>query len=158
MTLSAEVYTKVADIVNANVHAFRQLYRPLIRDLGIVSSSEAHNARWTRDVAVDAQTRLLSDVPHAIRDAARRQLWVRGGIEEMARCDTGAVGLAVVDAAARVVARTSARQAAKGFFTAGLMNSARYVLGKMVKRWRARALNRKMLRQREPEVRQNGAG
>lgn len=158
MALSAEVCSKVADIVDANMHAFRHLYKPLAHDLGIVSSSECHTAKWSRDTAVDAQMRLLRDVPHSIRDVARRRLYVQGGVQEMARCDSGAVGRAVVETAARVVARTSARQAVKGFVSAGLVNSARYVVGKVAKSWRARALNRKVLQQREPQVRQSGAG
>lgn len=150
MSMAAEVSTKVTDIVDANVQAFRRLYKPLIRDLGTVSRSECTGTKWTRDMTAQTQMRLLNDVPRAIRDAARLRLRAQGGLKQLAQCEAKAVGDALVEAAARVVARTSARQAMKGFLTAGLVNSARYVVSKVGKSWKARARNRKALQQQLP--------
>eukprot|EP00177_Eucheuma_denticulatum_P005097 GFKZ01009289.1.p1 GENE.GFKZ01009289.1~~GFKZ01009289.1.p1 ORF type:complete len:337 (+),score=28.60 GFKZ01009289.1:75-1085(+) len=131
-----EVGTKVRDIVRANTDRFRSLYLPLTRDIGVTHMTK--DGKWTREIEVRGQMRLLTRLPTGIREAVTRRLGVTGGLEAVARCESAAVGRAVVATVATVVARSSIRQGMVGLATAGVGNSARYVAAKVGKSLRAR--------------------
>lgn len=142
MQLAVEVGSKVSDIVRANLHRFRALYKPVA-----CGSGHAHarsDGIWSREVEAGGQARLLRRLPRHIRDSMRRRLGIRevdGGVDALARLDNALVGKAVVGAVAAVVARSSIRQSLKGLATAGLGTSARYIASKLGKSVRARVLS-----------------
>lgn len=141
MTLAAEVRSKVSDIVRANMGRFRALYAPRANGTGVAHGRA--DGVWSREVAAGGQARLLGRLPWHIREKVRRKLGIcetEGGVDGLARLDSGLVGRAVVGAVATVVARSSIRQSLKGLATAGIGTSARYVAMKLGKSVRSRVL------------------
>lgn len=142
MQLAVEVGSKASDIVRANLHRFRALYKPVTCDSGHAHARS--DGVWSREVAASGQARLLRRLPDHIRHSVRRRLGIReadGGVDALATLDNAIVGKAVVGAVAAVVARSSIRQSLKGLATAGLGTSARYVASKLGKSVRARVLS-----------------
>jgi translocator assembly and maintenance protein 41 len=113
--IGAESKTKINDIVDAQMHLFRDLYQPLLRELSDSVHYEEFSGYIHQDKSPEATRKLLCTLP------------------ENLKLNPNVSPERTQDQVNKIILRPSIVQALKGLLTAGLWTSFKYALRKVQK-------------------------
>lgn len=133
--VGAENRNKVTNIVDANLGAFQQLYRPLLEEVEWVQRVEKGDDTLVWEYKIAASREQLADAAESLPAHFRRVMAITSHqLADLVTSQRGSGGPPVIrESLSKIVRKGAITQQAKNFLTAGVGKSATYLKAKWQK-------------------------